>query len=96
MECVSISFKEGSLMSRVYNQFCIKCGEDTPHEDLDKKMSCIVCYETMPTPTDPYLYDDEGEALDMLDQEEDIDSLDEIRDKEYSDWDNGYNYDDWN
>jgi hypothetical protein len=50
----------------------------------------------MPTPTDPDLYDDEGEALDMLDQEEDIDSLDEIRDKEYSDCDNGYNYDDWN
>ena len=80
-------------MSRVYNQFCIKCGEDTPHEDLDKKMSCIVCYETMPHPTDPY--EDDG-TLDMLDHEEDIDSLDEIRDKEYKDWDNGYNYDDWN
>ena len=53
-------------MSRVYNQFCIKCGEDTPHEDLDKKMSCIVCYETMPHPTDPY--EDDG-ALDMLDHE---------------------------
>ena len=56
-------------------------------------MSCIVCYETMPHPTDPY--EDDG-ALDMLDHEEDIDSLDEIRDKEYKDWDNGYNYDDWN